>query len=301
MFVKVNRPEGNSNKGGSAKMANYLSKEQGTSFFNSDNVNVGKEQVISELDKNHKNLNSKDDKFYMISINPSHNEIKHLIGRDVNSFDELTPTEKEQLNIKLQSYTHDVMDKYALNFKRENVKSGKDLLYFGKIETERYYKHYDKEVQSGTKKTGQKKEGLNVHIHIVVSRNSKDQKAKLSPNGRFVGSKWTLKGKKRIVRGFSHIDFKQACIEKFNDKFKYKPKEKENYGAPIPQTIKGKIKGKTIAKVKQEILKDNFQTERNFINTGKKVISVVSNPGKGIKKEVLKKVKNLLLGKEKII
>ena len=42
---------------------------------------------------------------------------------------------------------------------------------------------------------------------LLFPRNSKDQKAKLSPNGRFVGSKWTLKGKKNC-KGFSHIDFK---------------------------------------------------------------------------------------------
>lgn len=35
------------------------------------------------------------------------------------------------------------MDEYAKNFKKENVKSNKDILYYGKVENHRYYTHKD--------------------------------------------------------------------------------------------------------------------------------------------------------------
>jgi hypothetical protein len=45
-----------------------------------------------------------------------------------------------------KKYTQTVMDEYARNFKRPGIKSGKDLLWSGKLKNHSYYNHHDPEV-----------------------------------------------------------------------------------------------------------------------------------------------------------
>ena len=51
------------------------------------------------------------------------------------------------------------MDLYAENFRREKIKSGKDLVYFGRVETERHYRNSDEEVKEGQAKSGDRSPG----------------------------------------------------------------------------------------------------------------------------------------------
>ena len=66
------------------------------------------------------------------------------------------------------------MDEYARNFQREAVKNGGDLMYYARIETKRTYSPSDEEVRQGTAKIGEVKPGLNLHVHVIVSRKSLD-------------------------------------------------------------------------------------------------------------------------------
>ena len=81
----------------------------------------------------------RDDKFYMLSINPSQDEAAHLIrkvtGKQVTEFEQLTVEEQEKVIHELKNYSRNCMDLYAENFRREKIKSGKDLVYLGRVET----------------------------------------------------------------------------------------------------------------------------------------------------------------------
>src|SRR5690606_13348763 len=102
-----------------------------------------------------------------------------ITGREINDLADLSKIEKKVYENELMKYSRNAMDLYALNFKRDSPKSGNDLLYFGKVEHEREHKGLDEDVKNGNKKSGEIKEGLNSHIHIIVSRNGHDNKIKL--------------------------------------------------------------------------------------------------------------------------
>lgn len=312
MFVKVGAPEVGNAKGSSAKLANYLNKDNNTQFFDRDNNLVCKERVQAGIDGNTAGLGRNDDKFYTVYINPSQAELKHLIGRSVDDFDKLTPKEKEALYKDLQEYTHKVMDIYAQNFQREDIKSGNDLLYFARIETSREYRHSDKEVKAGIKKVGEKKDGLNLHVHVVVSRKSKDGKAKLSPNGRFRGSAWERDGK-TVRRGFSHDEFKKECWVQFSQRFNYQSKSQDNYqahqnntsgradkgaGKAVANIAKGQAKGQVTGRVQGAVQKaftgGHMRTEIKAMNQTQRIVKAVANPKGALKAEVIRAAKKAI-------
>lgn len=92
----------------------------------------------------------------MLSINPSQDEAAHLIrkvtGKQVTEFEQLTVEEQEKVIHELKNYSRNCMDLYAENFRREKIKSGKDLVYLGRVETERHYRNSDEEVKEGQAK-----------------------------------------------------------------------------------------------------------------------------------------------------
>ena len=52
------------------------------------------------------------------------------------------------------------MDIYARNFNRNKDLSSEDLLWFGRVETERHYTYLDEEVKDGLRSKGDLKEGI---------------------------------------------------------------------------------------------------------------------------------------------
>lgn len=72
------------------------------------------------------------------------------------------------------------MDAYASNFKRTGVESGKDLVYFSKLENYRYYTYKDLEVRQGRAKKGDRKPGEQMHVQVIVSR--KDASNSIKPH-----------------------------------------------------------------------------------------------------------------------
>jgi len=79
------------------------------------------------------------------------------------------------------------MDEYTKNFKRLGINSHKDFLWYGKHKNFRYYKHTDNEVKDVTKKTGERKEGKQDHIQIIVSRKDITNRIKLNPKNTSKG------------------------------------------------------------------------------------------------------------------
>lgn len=111
-----------------------------------------------------------------------------------------------------------VMDEYAKNFKRPGINSHKDLLWYGKHENYRYYKHTDKEVKDGTRKTGERKDGRQDHIQIIVSRKDITNRIKLRPQN-------TSKGKNKEhsakLGEFNRTAFKQSGEKLFDTVFDF--------------------------------------------------------------------------------
>jgi Family of unknown function (DUF5712) len=108
------------------------------------------------------------------------------------------------------------MDEYARNFKRPGVESGKDLLWFGKLENYRYYSHKDPEVKQGFKKRGERKDGEQMHIQVIVSRKDITNKIKLSPMNNSKGRN-TEHSKK--MGQFDRSAFKSSGERVFDEKF----------------------------------------------------------------------------------
>ncbi|MEN5058910.1 MobB family relaxase [Sphingobacterium kitahiroshimense] len=352
MFVKVHPPnkmKGGSNKGSSSKIINYLEKEnngkdekESELFFNHSSDKISAEEAQMMIDKNNKNIGKDESKFFMLSINPSDSEQRHLIekvtGKTVNNINELTFDERNLVFLEVKKYANEVMGEYARNFGRENVTSEKDLVYVAKIETKRSYVHYSDEVKHNknvrrsqqelretlkgaspeeakkTKEiianldnkllrnsegkvitTGMVKEGFNLHVHVVVSRNNVLQNTKLSPLSKSRGGEQMLNGKK-VMQGFNHEQWKQRSADRFNSMYNYKPNVNDRYvpkskrqdRSLIMDTIKGKlditrnIKGKIKGLATEMATSNMMSTERmaitETVQTAKNIAMIVTNP-----------------------
>ncbi|MGI4734431.1 MAG: DUF5712 family protein [Janthinobacterium lividum] len=174
MYAKVINPKTNGkkvydNKGSAARLGNYLAHEakeagEAATFFGAPGSGEKTmEEVVAMIDNNVKGLGKDDSKFYSLVLSPSPEELTHM-GNDAQG---------------LEKYTQNVMDLYAKNF---NLKGGRELgepnlVWAATIHDERKNRGTDEGKQ------GEKKEGLQTHIHIVVSARDADQKITLNPLG----------------------------------------------------------------------------------------------------------------------
>mgnify|MGYP000418000432 FL=1 len=256
MFAKVHPAEDvkSGNTGSCHDLVRYLEKEtgEGQRFFSHTEQDISPERVIMDIDGNKKALGANDAKFFMLSLNPSQSEQMHLIGRKVDDFKELAPQEKKEVFQKLEAFTRSAMDEYALNFGRDNIRGGQDLMYYARVETERSYHPEDEEVKQGIARIGEPKPGLNLHVHVIVSCKSLDGKVKLSPGAKSAGNTWELEGRGTVKRGFSHEGWKVRVQECFNRKFDYQAKEGETYVRPQVSAEIGKITNPELKRILQD-------------------------------------------------
>jgi hypothetical protein len=213
MFVKVIDPKKHgktayNNSGSCSALVNYLSKEDKDKglekelFFSHDQDHVRSIDVIRNIDNNCPLIGKNEAKFYSLVVAPRPDEMEHIHNDKA----------------RLKAYVRDTMDIYAGNFNKKDGTSkhltGGDLVYFAKIEENRYYKGTDEAVKQGIAKQGDVLPGDNTHVHIIVSRQDKTQKTKLSP---LVNSK-TL---------FHRESFKLKSCKHFDDHFQYQGSGKE--------------------------------------------------------------------------
>ena len=237
MYCKVHRPINtprvSDNKGSCIQLTQYLDKEGRDKdrpyyddFFSYDRDFIGEKEVRTTIDNNVKTLKKKDDKFYMLTINPSQDELRSLIkqvtGKEVYEFSELSHEEQLRVISELKIFARGCMDDYAQNFYREKIRFGSDLVWFGRVETERHYSGTDDSVNEGKHKQGDLKEGLQLHVHIIVSRMDKTQTVSLSPLARSKGNKQILDGK-TVVKGFDRTEWSTRCFERFRSKYNHIP------------------------------------------------------------------------------
>lgn len=230
MYVKIHSAKKDNNRGSCNSLINYLEKENQEKdllnqekFFDQKSIDVSFCSAQSSIDNNKGKLGKDETKFYMISVNPSKDELRHISrkvsGRDIKNISQLTAIELKRYEEALKDYTRIVMDQYAKNFNRGL--SGENLVYFGKVEHIRNYGRDSVEVKEGLHKAGEKKEGLQTHVHVVVSRMDKSKKIRLSPMANAKNSKNILNGKE-VQIGFDRMKFVQSCEKSFDSKFDYK-------------------------------------------------------------------------------
>ncbi len=79
-------------------------------------------------------------------------------------------------------------------------KSSPVMIWYGMdVETERHYKGDDPEVEAGRAKTGDRKPGLQLHVHIIVSPHGQDTDRIPFPLSKSRGNRQILDGKEVIV------------------------------------------------------------------------------------------------------
>jgi hypothetical protein len=240
MNIKISGSVGKtySNNASCSELVQYLEKENENKqipehemFFSHDNDKVRYYEVIEAIDKaGKKQLTKEDAKFYHIAISPSEAEQEHFKHNPE----------------ALKEYTRQCMDKYAENFGK-GLK-GSDLIYFAKVENERHYKSTDEAVKAGEKKIGERKEGNNMHVHIIVSRKTADHKKKISP---LTNHKNTEKG--TVKGGFNRTEFYKQCESQFDKQFNYKRSREETFeycNTMVHGTVKERVN--EVVKVEQE-------------------------------------------------
>jgi hypothetical protein len=219
MHINISKSESGNNRGSSGQLVAYLEKEnrllqeqspklEPEYWFNQQRQNVQPYEVRYDIDHNTDRLSKDEAKFFLLNISPSEHELKFL----KEEFGE------EGAKQQLKQYANQLMDEYAKNFKKGNVKGKEDLLYFGKVENHRYYTHKDEEVKQGLAKRGEQKPGEHIHVQIIVSRKDITDSIRLSPlnNSRGKNIAHSLK-----VGQFDRVVFKQKAEKKFDQSFDY--------------------------------------------------------------------------------
>lgn len=209
MYAKLIQPKKHGkvtydNTGSAARLTNYLAQEKanqdkGVSFFGASFDTLTKDDMTTLLATNVKGLRATEAKFYSLVLSPSADELTH-IGNSEQA---------------LKAYTREVMGRYANNFQLKDGRAlkSKDLVWGATIHQERQYRGTDKEVQEGRAKAGDRREGLQTHIHITVSARDAEQKITLNPGGRssrFSLIRWQTEAGMQFQPQFSYTEKLQA-------------------------------------------------------------------------------------------
>lgn len=213
MYIKVINPKKHgkteyNNAGSCTPLVNYLSKEdtgkglEKEFYFSHDRDKVSSIEVIKSIDNNCPNIEKHQAKFYSLVVSPKPDEMEHL------------KHDKDEL----KSYVRNVMEIYAGNFNKKDGTSknlgGENLVYYAKLEENRYYKGTDEEVKQGKAKQGEPLPGDNTHVHIIVSRKDKTKEIEFSP----------LVNSKKL---FNREQLKVNCCKHFDKKYNYTGAGKE--------------------------------------------------------------------------
>lgn len=228
-------------------------------FFNQYNDRIDPETVIKEIDGNTAKLKKKEPKFYSIIVSPSQRELLHI----------------QNSSEYLKQYTRELMKEYAKSFHRDRTVTVNDIKYYAKIEHERTFRGFEKQILENapyrkqivklendlrkvergelignTKQieleieklmkeaphkingqmvvAGMKKEGLQTHIHIIVSRTDASNTYSLSPGSKYKASEAELNGK-MVKRGFDRNSFYEAAEKTFDSTTGYQRNYVETY------------------------------------------------------------------------
>lgn len=278
MYINITDSEKGGNKGSSGTLVRYLEKEsrmdgerQKEHWFNATDHNILPHEVRMKIDGNIAKLGRKDSKFFLVNINPSRKELAFLVEK----------YGEEGAREKLKEYAIKVMNGYAQNFKRPGINGNRDLLWFGKLENYRYYSHNDKEVKNCTKKRGERKEGQQMHVQVIVSRKDITNSIKLSPENTSRGKN---KAHSQKLGQFDRTAFKQSGETLFDEFFGFGRNLKESFG--YVNTMKN---GSVVQKAQLNIIKKSQEKQPKGTEIWRELVRDITDGGIKSIEELLSK------------
>lgn len=231
-------------------------------FFSSEINKVAAENVITAIDGNSAKLKHSEPKYYSITINPSQRELEFL-GNDKQKLKEYT---REVMKEYAQAFNREIYGRAVRptdilyfgkvettrTFKgtdreiKENAPFLKKIVALentirkverGEVKADLAALH--REVKAVVQKTPHKiqgkvieqgmfKEGLQTHIHLIVSRKDISNTYSLSPGSKYRSSEVMMHGK-LVKRGFDRDHFFKAAEKTFDRMFGYNRNFVESY------------------------------------------------------------------------
>ena len=191
---------------------NYLEKENKEKdwltrqyFFNAHEDRSLPNRAVEIIDHSRQGLKKTDAKFFSVTYSFSQDELKGRTDRELKEF-------------VVGNFSSD----YATAVKGRDIDPS-TIQYVAKLEYNRAYKGKDLEVKEGRVKQGDLKPGDNRHIHVLVARNTSENK-KISPLTNHRNS-----SKGAVKSGFDRIGFKDQTEKSFDDFFRYERSLNETY------------------------------------------------------------------------
>ena len=233
-------------------------------FFTQLRDDVGASQVVREIDSNGGKLKKMEPKYYSITINPSKNELVH-IANNSDALKQYTRAIMKEyataFNREINGRPINVNDiKYFAKIEhcrfykgsdreiKENAPFTKQIAALenqlrqvlrGEItgsitEIEKHLEKLRQEVPHKMNgkivEQGMQKEGLQTHVHIIVSRKDASNSYSLSPGSKYRSSEVVMHGK-IVKRGFERDHFFDKAEKTFDRIFNYPRNYVESYQA----------------------------------------------------------------------
>ncbi|WP_300441428.1 MobB family relaxase [Christiangramia sp.] len=233
-------------------------------FFNQYEDKIKPYQVIKEIDGNTAKLKLKEPKYYSITINPSPYELKHIR----NNPERLRAFVREAMKEYASSFHREINRKpisvddikYFAKLEHERTYKSNDMAvkenkpYSNQIahlkneirkvergeipgntlqlenEIRKLVRDAPFKIRGHVVEPGMKKEGLQSHIHIIVSRKDASNSYSLSPGSKYKASEVEMHGK-MVKRGFERDRFIQNSEKTFDKMFQYNRNYVESYAA----------------------------------------------------------------------
>lgn len=267
MYIVISKQHQRENFSGSVRdFVNYLEKENEEKspelqehFFNQEHDRISPEEVIEEIDTNTTKLNKKDPKFYSIVVSPSQKELK-TINNDPEKLRLYTRQLMKDYAASFYRNNEVKVDdiKYYAKIEHDRTYKGRDkeilenqpyatkILHYKnqmraiergevngdikrlKKEIDRLEKEAPHQLNGKRIVRDMKKEGMQTHVHIIVSHKDVTGTFKLSPLSQNKESETTLNGKP-IKQGFNRDKFYEAAEKTFDRQFAYKRNYIERY------------------------------------------------------------------------
>ncbi len=269
MYIAISKQHHGENFSSSVRdFVNYLEKENEEMkpelqepFFDQYNDQISAEEVIAQIDANTSKLNKKDPNFYSLVVSPSQRELK-AINNDPEKLRQYVRTLMKDYAASFHRNKEVLVDdiKYYAKIERERTfkdrdkeirenqpyatkisKLKKEIRNIEKGESKGNIKRIKKEIdrletdaphQINGKRIvrGMKKEGMQNHVHIIVSHKDVTNSFKLSPLSQHKENETVLNGKS-IKQGFNRDKFYQAAEKTFDKKFGFNRNFVESYKA----------------------------------------------------------------------
>lgn len=246
-----------------------LEVEDQEPFFNQMEDHIASEKVIAEIDGNTAKLKKKEPKFYSLVVSPSQRELKKI----ANNPD------------ALKNYTRELMKAYAASFHREQPVTVDQIKYYAKIEHQRTYRGFEKEVQENlpyrkriVKLEHDIRKVINGELKGSVKNiESEIEKLKREAPHKIDGKMITTGMKKQGNQSHIHIIVsRKDATNSFSlsPGSKYKASETEMHGKKVQR---GFHRDQFFEKLEKAFDK-LFNYNRNFVETYKGKKTMVKNP-----------------------